>query len=456
MNPNEPTAVPINSSFHDNLVLASRSLLGVISVAGLLGWSYGMLVILGYYGKGAFAGPTSLLLLFPYTYLLLSLYSSFKKLSLKTLIIMGGVLNAPLVAVFTYGLLHIERYLKLTAFIPIVYILGWTFLCIARWFVDHHVSSQRRAITLTVLFGFLLVGGVTVWPHTIDHEEKALHFLQAAAHGDPVNARANFSESLRHATLIRRKADSLRFIQQIAMVQANRKFYDDSSNTIKTYLDTNLEQKDREWLTTSIIRTQLKNKDYALALSTARPLNCSERFHVQPLTLEAESLIAAGRPEEARQILNVAITLANEQRNSNLQTYDFSYIADAQAKMGWHDGALESARQLGTRRIIGLLGSIGVREAEAGYKESARDSLRVIYETVHEAVAKCVKRETVEERDQCLSDLVDELGDDRFFNLARSVASRISSLPKRDLASIRISEFGTRYLNSDLEGLITK
>ena len=58
------------------------------------------------------------------------------------------------------------------------------------------------------------------------------------------------------------------------------------------------------------------------------------------------------------------------------------------------------------------------------------------------------------EKDQCLLELVDELGDDRFFRLARTAATRMSSISKRDLAYRSIAEFEAKYLNRDLKTLL--
>ena len=76
------------------------------------------------------------------------------------------------------------------------------------------------------------------------------------------------------------------------------RLYDDSSNTIKTYLGNSLEQDDKVYLVTSIVRTQVKNKDYETALANAKVLNASGRFQVQSLTLEAISTAKEGKAED--------------------------------------------------------------------------------------------------------------------------------------------------------------
>jgi hypothetical protein len=452
MQSNEFTTAPANSSVAAKLVLPLRILLGVMCLAGLLGWSYGILVVVAYYGHRSLTSPWILVFLLPFIYLILTLYSCLKTLSFKTLTILGAVLNAPLLALFLYSLANIEDYLRLQVFLPVAYILGWTFLLIARWFAGYQLSARKRAITISVMAGILLLATVSVFPLTVDHESEAVNFLRAGSDGSPGEAQANFAEALRHATRIRRKSQRVQLIQQIALAQASRKLYDDSKST-QAYLN-DAEEGDRDWLTSTLVRVQLKNGDYDLAHATARPLNSSGRFQIQYLALEAEASAREGRHEEARQILNTAIALANEQPNADTQTYSFMFIAEAQSKIGWHDGALESARRLGGRKSIALLGGIGVNEAEAGYKDSARQTMQIIYATVNEAIGNCLQRRAVEEKDQCLSELVDELGDDRFFHLARTAATRISSISKRDLAQRSIAVFEARYLNSDLEDLI--
>jgi hypothetical protein len=460
--PNEPPrqkdetiAASAQSSLASQLVLPLRILLATMCLGGVLFWSYGMLVIAGYYGRGVFASSAVFQLLVPYLYLFITLYCCFKKLSIKTLIILGAVLNAPLVALFIYFLTHFERYVGLNAFVPLAYVLGWSFLLLALWFAEHGLSTRKRAVTIAVLAGVLLLGAVAVFPLTVDHESEALTFLQAANDGSPDEARANFAESLRHAIRIRRKSERVQMIQQIAMGQARRKLYDDA-NTTRAYLDNGADEGDRDWLTDALVLQQLRNQDYSIALATARPMNSAGRFQIQRLTLEADSRAQEGQTEAAREILETAITLADEQPNQNTRTYAYAFIAEAQAKIGWHDGALASAQKYGAENSIGLLGSIGVNEAEAGYKDSARQTLQVIYGTVNEAMGNCLQRPTVAEKDRCLSELVDELGDDQFFRLARTAAERISTMPKRDLAGRSVSEFEARFLNVDLEDRIKK
>jgi hypothetical protein len=433
-----------------------RVLLALMSIVGLLSWSYNVLFVVAYYGKGVFASPAAALFFVPYAYLLTSLYFCVRKPSIKTLSIMGLVLNAPLVAIFIYWLSHIEDYLPLNALVPVAYILVWFFLWLAYWFVDHEISARTQAVTIAIVSGGLLLGAALVWPLMIDHESQARNFLQAAVNGSPGEARTNFAESLQHTTRIRRFFNRSQMLQQIAIAQAQRKLYDDSSTTLKSYLENGFEERDKEQLLTSIVMAQLKNKDYEIALATARTLNSYMTLQIQYFGLEAVSKAQEGKDDEARQILNVATTLANEQKVASLQKIAFMHIAEAQAKIGWHDGALDSARRAGPENSFALLGSIGVNEAEAGHKESARQTMRVIDEMLGSAVDKCLNYGTETESDRCLLKLVNELGDDRFFHLARSAASKISSISERDLASRRISNFGAKYLNSDLEDLMLK
>ena len=300
----------------------------------------------------------------------------------------------------------------------------------------------------------LLLVAVTVWPLTIDHESEARRFMQAAAASSNVaETRVNFSEALQHATRIRHQLQRSMFLRQIVIEQADRRLYDDSTETIKTYM-ADLDQRDKEELLLSIISKQIRNKDYGTAIATAKNVNLDAVLQIQNLGSEAVSRAKQGKVEEARQILATAITLANSQEVASMQTMQFMHIAEAQAKIGWHDGAMDSARRAGTERLFALLGSIGANEAEAGNKESARQTIQVIHETFGIAVNKCLGQGRVEERDRCLSKLVVELGDDRFFYLARSAASKISSISQRDLASRKISEFAAKYLNRDLEGVI--
>jgi hypothetical protein len=435
-------------------VLPLRILLGAMSLAGLLGWSYAILVVVAYYGKYLLSSPASLGILLPCIYLFLTLYSCIKTLAIKTLTVLGAVLNAPLLALFLYSLWEITDYLNLAAFVPAAYILVWTFLLIARWFADYQLSGRQRAITVSSLAGVLLLGAVAVFPLTVDHESKAQNYFQAAIHGSHNETRANFAESLRHATLIGRKYERVQLIQQIALAQATHRLYDDS-NTTRSYLNNDANAGDGDWLTSALVRVQLKNRDYELALATARPLNSSGRFQIQYLALEAEASAREGELEEARQILKTAITLASEQPNENTQKYAFMFIAEAQSKIGWHDGAIESAQRYGRENSIALLGSIGVNEAEAGHNEAAQRTLQLIYATVNEAIGNCLQRRA-EEKDQCLLELVEKLGDDRLFHLARTAATRMISISKRDLAYRSISNFEAKYLNSDLEDLIKK
>lgn len=455
MQSNEFINASANSSVAAQLVLPLRILLGAMCIAGLLGWSYSVLVVVGYYGKGVFRSPESLVILLPFIYLLLTLYSCLKRLSIKTLTILAVVLNAPLLALFFYWLSHIEDYLKLTAFVPVAYILGWTFILIARWFADYQPSARKRAITIFSLACVLLLGAVKVFPLIVDHESGARNFLRAAIHGRPNETRVNFAKSLRHATLIRNKYVRVQLIQQIALAQATRKLYDDSSAT-QAYLNNEASASDENWLATALVRAQLKNRDYDLALATARPLNSSGRFQVQYLTLEAEARAQEGALEEARQILQTAIILASEQPNEIIRKQAFMFIAQAQSKIGWHDGAMESVHKYGHKYSIALLGSIAANENKAGHHEAAQQTLQVFYATVNEAIRNCLQRRTVEEKDKCLLELVDELGDDRFFRLARTAATRIVSISKKDLAYRSITNFEARHLNSDLEDLLIK
>jgi len=423
-------------------------------MAGLLGWTYLTLFVLAWGGRAILVHQAVFFYLFGYVYFLLSLYPCFKKPSIKALSIMGLVLNVPMAVLFIYWVSHLVDYLTPGAFVPLAYILVWTFLWIARWFVDRNISARSQAVTMTLVAGVLVLGAATVWPLTIDHESEARRFLQAAVTDNAMEARANFSEALRHATHIRNDADKIQFLQQIAMAQAQLRLYDESSDTIKTYLGNSLEEHDKEYLLTSIVRTQVKNKDYEIALATAKVMNAAGRFQVQSLTLEAVSTAKEGKAEEARQILDTAITLANEQKDMSKHTMAFMHIAEAQAKIGWHDGALNSAPRAGTENLFAILGMIGANEAEAGYKESARQTMQVIYETLGIAVEKCLSHRTVERRDRCQSKLVIELGDYGFFHLARSTATQISSISERDLAFRKISDFQTKYLNRDREEII--
>lgn len=444
--------LPLAASF----VFPLRVLLGVMSIVGLLGWSYIVLFALAYYGKGVFASPAAVLFLVPYAHLLTSLYFSIKKPSLKTLSILGIVLNAPLVAVFIYWLSHIEDYLGLNALVPVAYVLVWLFLWLTRWFVDHQIPARTQAVTIAIVGGGLLLGAALVWPLLIDHESEARNFLQAAVNGNPDEARKNFAASLHHTNQVRRSLSKNQLLQQIAVAQAHRKFYDDSSTTLKRYVENGSEERDKEQLVTSIVMAQIKNRDYETALATARTLGSYMTLQIQYLTLEAVAKAQVGKHDEAKQILNVAITLANEQKVETVQKMAFMHIAEAQAKIGWHDGALDAARRAGPENLFALLGSIGVNEAEAGHKESARQTMRVIDELLRSAVDTCLRNGTEPDRDRCLLKLVNELGDHRFFHLARSAAGKISAIPERDLASRRISNFGAKYLNSDLQDLILK
>ena len=419
----------------------------------MLGWAYETLFALGWSGGAILLHPAVFILLFGYVYLLLSLFVCFKNPSIKTLSIICVVLNLPLAALFIYWASHIQDYLAPQHFVPLAYILVWTFLTITRWFVDNRISALGQAVAITLVAAVLLLVASTVWPLTIDHESEARRFMQAAAGSNLAEARANFSEALQHATRIRDQFQRSVFLRQIVIAQADRRLYDDSTETIETYL-ADLHQRDKEELLLSIVRKQISNKDYGTAIATAKNLNSYAVLQIQDLGSEAVSQAKQGKVEEARQILATAITLANSQEVASTQTTQFMHIAEAQAKIGWHDGAMDSARRAGTGRTFAILGSIGANEAETGNKESARQTIQVIHETFEIAVNKCLHHGTVEVRDRCLSKLVIELGDDRFFYLARSAAGKITSISERDLASRKIAEFAAKYLNRDLEGII--
>ena len=441
-------------SFPASLLAPLRMLLATMCVGGLLGWSYVILFSLAYYGKAVFSSPFALLLLFPYAYLLLTLYFCFKPPSIKTLAIVGAILNTPLVLIFAYWVWRREDNLHINAFIPIAYVLVWFLLGTTRWLVEKRISGRGQAITFGVAAAILSLGAVIAWPMMINHRSESQKYLYTAVNGEPSDAKANFDASLQHALLIRREYERRSFLEEIAIAQARHRLYDDSANTIKTYLEKDLDQRDRDELMRSIVRAQITNKDYGAALTTARPLNSSGTFSVQSLTLEAVAAGKAGRMQEARQIIATAITLANEQTSADMQNYSFGHIADAQAQLGEHDAALATAHRVNEKNLIVLLGSMGRNEAEAGYKESARDTLQVIYTTVAESASKCGSKKTSLERDQCLLTLVEVLGDDRFFNLATSVARSINSISTRDLAFRKIFKYEAQYLNSDLEDLI--
>jgi hypothetical protein len=158
MHSNEFINASVKSSVAAKLVLPLRILLGAMSLAGLLGWSYAILVVVAYYGKYLLSSPASLGILLPCIYLFLTLYSCIKTLAIKTLTVLGAVLNAPLLALFLYSLWEITDYLNLAAFVPAAYILVWTFLLIARWFADYQLSGRQRAITVSSLAGVFVVG----------------------------------------------------------------------------------------------------------------------------------------------------------------------------------------------------------------------------------------------------------------------------------------------------------
>jgi hypothetical protein len=445
---NDSNAVSKQSRSEAKLILPFRALLALISLVGLLGWSYGILVVIAYTGKRGLVSPAAVMLLFGYVYLLLSLYSSFRKPSLKTLSIMGVMLNAPLVAVFIYALMHVERKLAPGAFVPVAYVLTWTGLWVGRWFVDHQISARRQVATIALGGAGVLLGAVFVWPLTIDHEFEAYRFIQAAFNESPLNTYSNFEEALRHAEQIRQPSQRTALLQQIAVAQAHRRLHEDSSNTIKTYLEKGLDPSDREDLLNSIVMAQIDNRDYERALTTARILNSSGRFSVQRLTLRAISTANAGKTHEARQILETAMILANEQVGTN-QAFSFMNLAEAHSKIGFHDDALKWAQKVGPEHIFARLGSNGVNEAEAGYKDSARHTMQVIEETLDTSVRKCLRHPRSEDKDYCLSKLVDKLGNNRFFRLARATAAKMSSISSKDLAFRRISTFEAKYLNED-------
>jgi len=437
-------------------MLPLRILLAAMSVAGLLGWSFIVLVSLAYYGKGVLASLALPVIVFGYAYLLLSLYSCIKTPSVKTLSIMGVILNAPMVAAFIYSLAHVERQLRPGALIPVAYVLAWTGLWLGRWFVDHQISGRRQVATIALGGAGLLLGAVFVWPLTIDHEFEAYRFLQAAFSESPLNAQSSLEQALRYAKQIRQPSQRTAVLQQIAVAQARRRLYEDSSNTIKIYLEKGLDRRDMEDLLTSIVMAQIENKDYERALTTARILNDSGRFSVQRLTLQAISTANAGRTHEARQILEAATTLANEQQVGTRQTSSFMHLAEAHSKIGFHDDALKWAQKVGPEHIFATLGSNGVNEAEAGYKDSARHTLQVIEETLDTSVRNCLQHPTSEKKDLCLSKLVDKLGDHRFFHLARATASKINGISLKDRAFRHISGFEAKYLREDIEERILR
>jgi hypothetical protein len=454
MSPNEDISASGQYSLSANIVLALRILLGTMSVVGLIGWGYSVLFFLAYYGRHMLAHWSVLIVLFPFVYLLLALFFSVRLPSLKTFFISGAVLNAPLVASFVYAVLHVEDQLRPGALVPIAYVLAWTCLGVMRWFIERHVSTLPRVITVAVLGGGLLLSATTVWPLMIDYRSEAQRYFQAAINANTADARSGFTEALRSATGIRRKEERIQFLGHIAVAQANRRLYEDSSETLKIYLDSDVENDDKERLFTSLTGAQIKNKDYGLALETARKLTSHQTLEIQYLSMEAVAAAETRDLEHATHILDVANTLANEQNESTRKSA-FMHIADAQAKIGWHDAALNSAQRAGTENLIWVLGSMGVQEAERGYKESARHTMRVIHDTVDAAARDCSSRESVELKDRCLSELINKLGDAQFFQQARFVANKISSISKKDLALTRILDFEARFLNRDLEEVMT-
>jgi tetratricopeptide (TPR) repeat protein len=431
-----------------------RGLLMLMTVGALFLWSYGSLLLIAWGGRAILMTPGVLALLFGYVYLLLSLYACFRKPSLKGLSVMAVLLNLPLAAFFIYSVSHYEDHLKLGTLVLPAFMLAWVFLCLTRWFLDSRISTGVQVITYTVATGLMLFGAVKIWPHMVDHESEALTVMRAAMASNGPLARAGFSEALRHASSISNKSRRSQVLQNIATSQARLGLYDDSTETIKLYLETDPEGQEKERLLSSIVMAQIDNKDYEAALATARKLDSYAVLQIQYFGFKAIDKAKEGHEEEARRIIDTAIALANEQKVPSTQTMQFMQIADALAKMGWHDAALASAQRSGTENSFILLGSIAVNEAKAGNTAPARQTMRVIQQTLELALKSCRSRKGVEERDQCLSRLVDELDDARFFNLGRSAARSISSTSKREDAFKRISDFASRFLNSDSEVLI--
>ena len=447
-------AIVSEPSSASDLESALRVLLAAISVIGLIYWSYLTLFVTAYYGIGSLASPYTVLLLFPFAYLLVSLFSSIKPPSIRTHTILTIVLNAPLVAFFIYSISAIEDYLRVTAFVPVIYVLAWSCIWLVRWFARNHTSVARQAITVGLLGAALTFGAVEVWPLMINHEAEAQRFLQEAVNGNPHEARENFAESRQHARLIHNEFGRREFLRQIAVAQANLRLYDDSSETIRVYIAEGPESRDKDQLLHQVVMSQVKNRDYNLALATAQNLEDSGSLQIQYLSLEAIAKSKAGNKDEARQILDVAITLADGQLERG-QKFAFINIAEAQAEIGWHEAAVASARKSGTENWFGLLASIGIKEAEAGFKDSARDTMKLIESTVENRVTAC-RRLKGDQTDRCLFELVEELGDRRFFNLATSVALKIDSLAQRDYALRRVLDFGIKFGTGDLEDMISK
>ena len=123
-------------------IVVLRVLLGAMSMAGLLGWSYLTLFVLGLGGRAILVHPIMFFYLFGYVYLLLSLYPCFKKPSIKTLFIMGLVLNVFPAVLFIYWVLNVVDYLTPGAFVPLAYILVWTLLWIALVCRSQHLGSK--------------------------------------------------------------------------------------------------------------------------------------------------------------------------------------------------------------------------------------------------------------------------------------------------------------------------